>query len=1160
MMKLPLIVCLIAYCTIEYAQKLSLTNKDITLKTTFNQALLSSVEQDEIINNRYYRIFSFNKLPSQLEKKEMESLGIRFLDYIPEQNYLVSVPEKFSIINLQKFNIAYIDKLPLPIKYDPVLYESPYPDWAKDGDLIKIVILLMRDTDFDLALKRIADKRIRVFEKNSYSMIIRASISPSDVQEIIEMVDVSYVSLISPPAEPEDIKGMTLHRSNAINTAILNGRKYDGSGVSVAVNDDGFVGPHIDFTGRLEQSNVANDFTGDHGDMVAGILGGAGNLNPIYEGMAKGAKMHIRQYSGSLPGTVQLHRDSGVVLFSSSYSDGCNAGYTTLTRQVDLEIRLNPSLIQVFSAGNTGSLNCGYGAGPGWGNITGGHKQGKNVIATANLLNNGNIVNSSSRGPANDGRIKPDISANGNGQMSTDPNNVYAFGSGTSAAAPGVAGVLAQLYQAYRELNNQEDPNSGLLKGILLNTAEDYGNEGPDFTFGWGRLNAYKAVKVLEEKRYIDSSISHGETHLYQLNIPENVKEVKVMAYWMDREAFPSASKALVNDLDLKLLTSDTAYFPWVLNTTPNPSSLSSTALKGEDHLNNMEQVSIVNPSKNTYEIEVFGYNVPFSGQKYFLIYEFIYDEITITYPIGGEGLHPFDVEFIHWDASPDTIPFDIEYSSDNGLTWNYIGDASADKRMKIWQVPNQQMDEVKIKVSRGITEDQSDEYFTIIKDPDYLSVDSICLCYVTITWDPVPGAVQYEVMVLGDKFMDSIAVTKDTYYRIPKNYNEDFWYTVRAINKSGIKGKRQVAKYYNGSGGFNCSYGTNFEASNEVICVESTAFFVDKSLGCPDSWSWLFNPNTVSFENGTNANSENPVVRFQELGHYEVTLTASNQFFTQTKTKSNFIKVVSPQEMDLVEDFNSSFPPLNWVNTTDENALHWEQINVIQKNGETGMAAAFFNEFTDPGQSSNLVTFPISVSNDNKNPFLSFDLSYAMPNPYHGDQLLILVSTDCGISFSDTIFTKSGHNLSTSSSLDVPWRPSSSNHWRTERISLQPYRGQQIKISFTNVSMKQNTIYLDNINVYDNINEEYNPLNFNLFPNPNSGNFQLYLENNAIEFISLELFDVTGKIIYESEIDFQSDETKLVHLNLSNLSKGVYYVRIFDNVNQHVKSVVIQD
>ena len=69
-------------------------------------------------------------------------------------------------------------------------------------------------------------------------------------------------------------------------------------------------------------------------------------------------------------------------------------------------------------------------------------------------MNNGNIVISSSRGSASDGRIKPDLAVNGNGQMSTDPFNVYASGSGTSAAAPGVSGVLAQLYQAYRDLNN----------------------------------------------------------------------------------------------------------------------------------------------------------------------------------------------------------------------------------------------------------------------------------------------------------------------------------------------------------------------------------------------------------------------------------------------------------------------------------------------------------------------------------------------------------------------------------------------------------------------------------------------------------------------------------------------------------------------------------
>ena len=69
--------------------------------------------------------------------------------------------------------------------------------------------------------------------------------------------------------------------------------------------------------------------------------------------------------------------------------------------------------MQTFSAGNSNNQDCGYGAGNQWGNITGGHKIGKNVIATANLNENDGIIGSSSRGPASDGRIKPHF-AHGN--------------------------------------------------------------------------------------------------------------------------------------------------------------------------------------------------------------------------------------------------------------------------------------------------------------------------------------------------------------------------------------------------------------------------------------------------------------------------------------------------------------------------------------------------------------------------------------------------------------------------------------------------------------------------------------------------------------------------------------------------------------------------
>ena len=180
MKKIPLLLCLIAYSIIGPAQKLSLKSTDLILQTTFDIALSKNVSQNEIINGRFYRVFSFKKIPSNDEKNEMNSLGIRFLDYLPNNNYLVSIPENFPLFQLENFNISHVEKVPLNLKLDPKLTEMSYPNWAKDGDLIKISILLMRDAQFENTLNRIIQKRIRVLESDSYSMIIRASISPSD--------------------------------------------------------------------------------------------------------------------------------------------------------------------------------------------------------------------------------------------------------------------------------------------------------------------------------------------------------------------------------------------------------------------------------------------------------------------------------------------------------------------------------------------------------------------------------------------------------------------------------------------------------------------------------------------------------------------------------------------------------------------------------------------------------------------------------------------------------------------------------------------------------------------------------------------------------------------------------------------------------------------
>lgn len=284
----------------------------------------------------------------------------------------------------------------------------------------------------------------------------------------------------------------------------------------MALADDGDIGPHIDYKGRL--TSFTNGNNGTHGDMTSGICMGAANLDPRYKGMATGAHLYLFDIGGypQINFAIENYNDYKTVITSTSYSQGCNQ-YTTNSRDGDNKLFDNKQLMFVFSGGNNGTGNCNYGAGAGWGNITGGYKNGKNTIASGNVDANGVIDPSSSRGPAPDGRIKPDICANGLNQMSTNGNNTYQVGGGTSAACPGIAGITAQLYQAWKELKSEDQAEGALIKGILLTTADDLGNPGPDYTYGWGRVNALKALKTIQENRYKIDSIQQGNSVLFPI-------------------------------------------------------------------------------------------------------------------------------------------------------------------------------------------------------------------------------------------------------------------------------------------------------------------------------------------------------------------------------------------------------------------------------------------------------------------------------------------------------------------------------------------------------------------------------------------------------------------------------------------------------------------
>ena len=150
----------------------------------------------------------------------------------------------------------------------------------------------------------------------------------------------------------------------------------------VGHGDDGDIGPHIDYT---EDRTAAREQAREIMETTWLEPSRRRHLDPDGMGLAPGADLVYSSYPANFTSVDQDYVNYNVRITTSSYSNGCNAGATSTTQQVDNDILQNPKLMHVFSAGNSAS-DCGYGAGSGWGNITGGHKAGKNDAREHDLL------------------------------------------------------------------------------------------------------------------------------------------------------------------------------------------------------------------------------------------------------------------------------------------------------------------------------------------------------------------------------------------------------------------------------------------------------------------------------------------------------------------------------------------------------------------------------------------------------------------------------------------------------------------------------------------------------------------------------------------------------------------------------------------------------
>jgi subtilisin family serine protease len=311
----------------------------------------------------------------------------------------------------------------------------------------------------------------------------------------------------------------------------------------------------------------------------------------------------------------------------------------------------------------------------------------------------------SSRGPTDDGRIKPDVVAPGTWLLSgysalyragydSAPNpqdglfqydgwgypasGEYKYMGGTSMANPLVAGGAAVVRDYYQQVHGHA-ASAALVKATLVNSAVDLldeNNDGigdnafaiPNFYEGWGRVDLAAATDGSREFREESAGLQTGGTRAYSFSVSASTP-FKVSLAWSDYRGTSSATKMLVNDLDLEVAGPGGALYKG--NVFGRGWAVTGGA---RDNTNNVENVFVQSPVAGTWTVTVKAYNVPQGPQPFAVVVAGLLGggptdappSVTLTFP--GEGAVVSGTIALTADASDDVSVSRVDFYVDASL------------------------------------------------------------------------------------------------------------------------------------------------------------------------------------------------------------------------------------------------------------------------------------------------------------------------------------------------------------------------------------------------------------------------------------------------------------------------------------------------------------
>ncbi len=360
------------------------------------------------------------------------------------------------------------------------------------------------------------------------------------------------------------------------------------------------------------------------------------------------------------------------------------------------------------------------------------------------------------------------------------------------------------------------------------------------------------------------------------------------------------------------------------------------------------------------------------------------------------------------------------------------------------------------------------------------------------------------------------------------------------------------------------CPVVADFVSLSRSICIGSTISFSDRSLNNANSFRWIFvggKPFTSS--------AQNPLVTYDSIGTFSVSLIASDSTSSDTITLSNYITVNAPGSGDTLafsDNFDLGKFPSNGLSLNNlDGGVTWEIDSLASVSGNYSIKINNLIN-TNYGSADEIILpyLDLTTADSNKYLFMSFDWAYAKADPTFSDDLIVKISTDCGVSFNQ-IFYRTQNSLATGPLQTTPFVPTATQ-WKKANISLSSYRNSNyVQIRIINVPDGGNNLYIDNLYIGDNLgvltslDDNAEKLNQSkIYPNPANDMVTLDMGNGEKSLQKLSILNINGKLIRPYNLENYKSESGSFRFSVADLPNGFYFVKIESDEEYKVFKLLI--